>query len=146
MTGQASRPIRLFLDANLLISAAWKDGSKVIRIWRIPGVQLLTSEYVLGECGRNLPLPHQQQRLAELLLSVRVIQIPDDAALPRPPLLPQKDQPVLTGAVFARADFLFTGDIRHFGQWYGSTLLGIRIEPPGSFPQILDSGSSHPGY
>ncbi len=146
MTEFPARHVRLFLDANVLISAAWKEDSKVGRIWRIHGVHLVTSEYVLGECRRNLLLPPQQQRLGELMLSVKVIPVPDDAALQNPPQLPLKDQPVLTAAVFARADFLVTGDIRHFGKWYGTTLLGIRIEPPGSFPQILESGSVHPGY
>jgi predicted nucleic acid-binding protein len=147
MSEPHTQRLRLFLDANVLISAAWKDGSKVARIWHIQDVQLITSEYVLGECRRNLLLPHQRQRLERLMLAVRVFSTPDGAALKDvPPELPAKDLPVLVAAVLARADFLVTGDIRHFGKWYGTSVLGIRIEPPGSFPQILEIGSTHPGY
>jgi predicted nucleic acid-binding protein len=141
------RRLRLFLDANVLISAAWKDSSKVARIWHIHGIQLITSEYVLNECHRNPPFSHQQQRLDRLLLSVRIVPFPAGAQIEDPPGdLPSKDQPVLAAAVFARADFLVTGDIRHFGKWYGSSVMGVRIEPPGSFPEILDTGNAHPGY
>lgn len=53
------------------------------------------------------------------------------------PPLPQKDQHVLAAAVLARAHYLVTGDRAHFGAWYGSSILGVRVEPPASFPDIL---------
>jgi predicted nucleic acid-binding protein len=51
--------------------------------------------------------------------------------------LPEKDQHVFAAALLSRADFLVTGDRKHFGEWYGSTLLGLRIEPPARFPEVL---------
>jgi len=58
--------------------------------------------------------------------------------LESPPPLPDKDQHVLAAAVLARADFLVTGDRKHFGAWYGGSISGIRVEPPGRFPLALE--------
>ena len=150
MTHRGSQRFRLFLDANVLISAAWKDASKVARIWGIPNVELVSSEYVLAECWRNLPTPEQQNRLSQLLVSVRVIDfsnapaLDDQLLLPEPvltePVLHEKDQPVLAAAILSRADSLVTGDRKHFGAWYGTTSFGLRIEPPARFPEVLQEG------
>jgi len=138
MSNMRIQRFRLFLDANVLISAAWKDGSRVARIWRIARVELVTSNYVVDECKRNLPRQEQLIRLGEFLSTVRVLEFQRPPALENPPDLPEKDQHVLAAAVLARADFLVTGDNRHFGAWYGSEVLGIRVEPPHRFPQILE--------
>jgi predicted nucleic acid-binding protein len=132
------RRVRLFLDANVLISAAWKDGSKVARIWHIPGAELTTSNYVLAECRRNLPREDQQDHLDQLLLPVRVLEFQQAPVLENSPSLPEKDRHVLAAAVLARADFLVTGDRKHFGAWYGSSVCGLGVEPPGRFPQVLE--------
>ena len=132
--------VRLFLDANVLISAAWKGDSKVRKIWRIPNVELVTSDYVLSECVRNLRSEEQQVRLIELLLDVRVLEFPDSPAIEKSPPLPDKDQPVLAAAFLARAAFLVTGDRKHFGAWFGKSILGLKIEPPARFPEALDEG------
>ena len=137
MSSARTRPLRLFLDANVLISAAWKTGSKVTRLWQIPGVELITSNYVLAECRRNLPRIEQQERLEQLLRTVRILTFQGTPVLENPPELPDKDQPVLVAAVLARADFLITGDRNHFGAWYGTAICGIRVEPPASFPAVL---------
>jgi predicted nucleic acid-binding protein len=132
--------IRLFLDANVLISAAWKEGGKVAQIWQIPGVELVASSYVLAECRRNLPRSEQLVRLDRLLSAVRVLTFEKEPVLENPPELPGKDQPVLAAAVLSRADFLVTGDRRHFGAWFGREILGIRVEPPRRFQTVLTEG------
>ncbi|WP_263353968.1 PIN domain-containing protein [Acidicapsa acidisoli] len=136
------RPIRLFLDANVLISASWKDNSKVTRLWRIPDIELITSDYVLTECKRNLHPGEQLDRLSMLLKRVRIIDFPKTPILADPTHLPEKDQPVLASAILARADFLVTGDRKHFGVWYGKTILGLRVEPPARFPEALEEAGS----
>ncbi len=138
MSDSQTRRFRLFLDANVLVSAAWKENSKVVRLWNITGVELVTSNYVLAECNRNLPNREQQDRLGRLLLDVRVLAFEWAPVLENPPLLAEKDQHVLAAAVLARADFLITGDRNHFGSWYGKTVLGIRVEPPWRFPMVLE--------
>ena len=140
MSDLHSRRVRLFLDANVLVSAAWKDGSKVARIWQISGVELVTSNFVVTECRRNLSREEQQSRLSNFLLALRVLEFPRMPILENPPSLPEKDQHVMAAAVLARADFLVTGDRKHFGVWYGGSVCGIRVEPPGRFPLVLEEG------
>ena len=131
------RRIRLFLDANVLISAAWKDGSKVGRIWQIPGVELVTSNFVVMECERNLDLAEHRQRLAGFLATVRILSFQIEPVLEDAPRLAAKDRHVLAAAVLARAQYLVTGDRTHFGQWYGQAVLGVTVEPPWRFPEVL---------
>jgi predicted nucleic acid-binding protein len=133
-----SRRARLFLDANVLVSAAWKDESKVCRLWQIPRVELVTSNFVLEECRCNLPLPEQHQRLTQLLGAVRVFVFRGVPTLENSPPLPEKDKHVFAAAVLARATFLVTGDRTHFGVWFGRSILGISVEPPASFPSVLN--------
>jgi predicted nucleic acid-binding protein len=138
MSTTPSRRFRLFLDANILISAAWKEDSKVARLWNISNVELVTSNYVVVECTRNLPSPEQQRRFDRFLQYVRVFEFEKVPALEDPPELPPKDAHVLAAAVLARADFLVTGDRRHFGEWFGSTIAGLRVEQPSKFPEVLE--------
>ena len=127
----------LFLDANVLISAAWKDGSEIVQIWQIEGVQLITSNYVMGEVQRNLRQVSQIERLRGLMRSVQVVvseKLPD---IPEAIALPEKDRPVLAGAVHAQADHLVTGDKRHFGPLYGKIICGVRITAPSELLAVL---------
>ena len=73
MSAASSRRARLFLDANVLVSAAWKDESKVRRLWQIPSVELVTSNFVHEESQRNHPLPEQHRRHAQHLRNLRVL-------------------------------------------------------------------------
>jgi hypothetical protein len=38
-----------------------------------------------------------------------------------------KDRPVLMAAIFARADYLITGDLKHFGKYFGQIIEGVKI-------------------
>ena len=136
MSSRAGR-IRLFLDANVLVSVAWKDESKVARIWQIPAVELVTSNFMVAECERNLPLVEQLDRLHRFLNLARVLEFRSEPVLEHAPSLAAKDRHVLAAAVLARASYLVTGDRAHFGQWYGQVVLGVRIEPPWKFPGVL---------
>jgi len=126
--------VRFFLDANVLIAAAWKPNSEVAGIWRLEGVQLLTSILVMEEVQRNVPRMDQIERLRGLMTAVSItsaIEWPDfTTRIPGLMLLPEKDRHVLAAAFQAQADFLITGDKKHFSQWFGKTLSGVRIEPP----------------
>ena len=39
--------IRVFLDANILFSAAWREGSGIGKLWEKQCIQLVTSPYAL---------------------------------------------------------------------------------------------------
>lgn len=130
MNGSTTPLPRLFLDANVLISAAWREGTEIAKIWQLPELQLLTSDYVMGEVQRNLPRPDQIERLRRFMLSVQIVPIGELAPFPEAGLLPLKDRAVLLGAIHAQATHLLTGDKRHFGPLYGQVIRGVRITPP----------------
>ena len=61
---------RLFLDANVLFSAAYRAEAGVTRLWSDERWALITSEYAIEEARRNLDEREQLARLEELLLEV----------------------------------------------------------------------------
>lgn len=125
---------RVFLDANILFSAAYREKAGLLRIWRLPGVELVTSAYAAQEAASNLSEAEQRERLAMLLNSMTVK--PHPAILPILPLsmrLPAKDAPIFQAAMNSGASVLLTGDVAHFGRLFGKTIAGIRILLPADF-------------
>jgi hypothetical protein len=47
--------------------------------------------------------------------------------------LPDKDVPILLAAIEARATHLITGDVRHFGAYFGKRIEGILVLLPGDY-------------
>lgn len=125
---------RLFLDANVLVSAALKPASGVARLWRLSGVRLLASPHVIEEARRNARDPQAAERLEQLLAGMSVLPTePAEFEVPDAPDLPAKDRPVLLAAIVTRADYLLTGDMRHFGPCLGREVGGVRVELPGEY-------------
>lgn len=125
---------RVFLDANVLFSAAYRETTGLLRLWRLDGVELLTSDYAVQEATANLTDAAQHARLTELLKTMLLIRHSVAAsALPVGIHLPEKDVPILLGAIRARATVLLTGDNSHFGRYFGKTVAGVRILPPAEF-------------
>ena len=86
---------RLFLDANILFSAAYRPDAGLLRLWRLQDVELVTSSYALEEAQVNLDTREQRVRLAELVRKVKLIgrftvQRPSESVV-----LPAKDRPIL---------------------------------------------------
>lgn len=127
---------RVFLDANVLFSAAWREDAGLLRLWRRADARLITSSYAVDEAYRNLETAAQRERLFRLTASMELVpgaasgDLPD---LPRGVSLPEKDRPILVAAVRARATHLLTGDARHFGRLYGRTVGGVLILRPSEF-------------
>jgi predicted nucleic acid-binding protein len=110
--------MRLFLDANILFTAAHNPKGKaalVIEFGQAGLWQLATSAYALEEARRNLALkfPDSLERLAALTQGLRMS--PDAADVDCPTGLPDKDCPIYRAAHACRADGLLTGDLRDFG-------------------------------
>lgn len=144
MTSSTGLSMTLFLDANILISAAWKEACEIALIWQMKGVRLITSNYVMGEVQRNLHQTGQIERLRGLLRSVEIVPLAALPDIPEAESLPQKDRPVLAGAIQAEASHLVSGDKRHFGPLYGRTIQGVRITAPSELLAVLRSGSHTP--
>jgi predicted nucleic acid-binding protein len=124
----------VFLDANVLFSAAYRTDSRIRRLWRLSGVRLVTSSYAVEEARRNLDSPGQRADLERLLRSVEVVpHKPAPRRLPTDLKLPEKDRPIVLDAIDAGASFLLTGDFKHFGQYYDQIISGVRILPPGEY-------------
>jgi predicted nucleic acid-binding protein len=127
----------IFLDANVLISAAWKEGSEIALIWQMEGVRLITSNYVMGEVQRNLHQVSQIERLRGLMRVVQIVSFGDLPGIPEAVMLSEKDRPILAGAIQAKADHLLSGDRKHFGPWYGTVICGVRITAPTELLAVL---------
>ncbi|MFH2219776.1 MAG: PIN domain-containing protein [Pseudomonadota bacterium] len=119
---------RIFLDANILFSVAY--GSPGLdRFWEFAErgrCVLLASGYVVEEAKRNLDKPVQLNKLETCLSNVEIV-LEADPRIACPINLPSKDSPVLMAAISARADYLITGDMTHFGKYFGKTVSGVKI-------------------
>lgn len=123
---------RLFLDANVLFSAAYRDASLLAKFWTLPNVELLTSAYAVDEAQRNLSTEDQRTRLSAFLANVVIVTTPADS-LPENLALPDKDVPILSVAVGSGATHLITGDKTHFGSFFGRTVAGVLIQAPSAY-------------
>ncbi len=56
----------MFLDANVLFSAAYRERSGLRRLWELERVQLVTSGYAAAEAHRNLSEGEPRMRLESL--------------------------------------------------------------------------------
>ncbi len=124
---------RLFLDANVLFSAAYRSDSGLGRLWKLPYVQSITSEYAAEEAKINLPDDTQRQRLNKLMRDTVIVPATSASTLPHDVDLPEKDRPILLAAIEVRATHLLTGDKEHFGKHFGREIAGVRILPPGDY-------------
>jgi uncharacterized protein len=125
----------LFLDANVLFSAAYMAESRLRELWTLPDVELVTSEYAWEEAHRNLPRAEQRERLFALAPGLRLVQESGPWALPNNVILPDKDRPILAAALLSGATHLITGDATHFGIWYGKRIGSVLVLRPAAYLQ-----------
>lgn len=125
--------ICVFLDANVLFSAAWRADAGLARLWTLNNCELLSSRYACEEARRNLPTPEQQQRLGLLVAGLRLVPDVVTGSLPAGIVLPDKDRPILLSAIRAKATHLLTGDRQHFGVLYGQSISGVTVLRPADF-------------
>ncbi len=142
--------MRIFLDANVLFSAAKSDGAvrQLLSLLVEFGHDCCADAYVVAEAQRNLARKGLDavSALNELLAKIRILPL-------RPPVLrsadvewlPEKDQPVLAAAINAQCDFLVTGDRTHFGAGYGKQYGGVVIHSPRSLAEVVLVGARGSG-
>ncbi len=124
---------RVFLDANVLFSAAYRAEAGVARLWDLQNLTLISSAYAVEEARSNLTEDVQQNRLQNLTACLELIIQVSVRDLPKNIELPEKDRPILLAAIDAHATHLLTGDIRHFGAYFGKTIQGVTILLPGQY-------------
>lgn len=132
--------MRVFLDANILFSAAKSDGAvrQLLRLLVEHGDECWVDSFVVAEARRNLTAkgPEALIVLDALLPHLRVAPasvIPGSAALVD--WLPEKDRPVLAAAIRLGCDALVTGDRKHFAAGYGKTFGGVMLHSPRSLAE-----------
>jgi len=123
---------RLFLDANVLFSAAYRPNAGLLAFWKLRNVALCSSHYALEEARINLSEEPQKRRLTRLAKRLELFDVTGGDP-PRGISLPAKDLPILFAAIAARATHLITGDLRHFGAYFGKTIGGILIVTPSAY-------------
>jgi predicted nucleic acid-binding protein len=123
---------RIFLDANVLFSAAYLELSGLAQLWTLDAVELLTSAYAVEEARRNLAIDRREAlaRLEQLTTTVSIVDARRSLKLPGNIRLELKDQPILLAAIHGRADYLLTGDARHFDHLYGKRIKGVVVLRP----------------
>jgi len=137
--------MRVFLDANILFSAAWKEGADAALLFELAAAgfcKLTTSRLAVEEARRNIARKRPErlpplERFAGLALIGRE---PGDShlALARGNGLPDKDIPILAAAIAQGADLLVTGDRRDFGHLYGSRSVEVEvIDLSGAIERLL---------
>lgn len=129
---------RVFLDANVLFSAAYASGSCFLELWRRRGIRLLSSEYAVQETKRNLVGGERLKRFERLIDSMEIVPNYTEQSLRHVRLavsLPEKDQPILAAAIHSRATHLLTGDRQHFGKYFGKRIRGVLIQLPAQYLQ-----------
>jgi predicted nucleic acid-binding protein len=128
---------RFFLDANVIFTGAHNPDGNSRALFRLAAQQqleLVSSRYALEEAARNIAVkfPECVAEFNTLIAGLLLVAEPSQAEiqLAATRTLPDKDVPILAGAMAARAAALVTGDRRDFGHLYGTTVEGVAILTP----------------
>jgi len=141
------KPVRIFLDSNVILSGLLSDRGAPRLIldllsMELPGLVAVTGRYNIVEIERNIrkkapkALPVYGEYFPKLRIEIVSLPAPAEVAKHRG-IVADKDTPVLVSAVKGKADFLVTGDKKHFGQVKVSGLVPFRIVSPSEFLEIL---------
>ena len=136
--------MRVFLDANVLFSAAYRETGSVRAFFLLAGAgacELVSSAYAVDEARRNIRAKHPGRSgdLESLLRRIALCPEPASATLAWAAThrLPPKDAPILAAAVDARCHLLVTGDRTHFGMLFGRRLRRTVVMLPVDAIELL---------
>ncbi len=134
--------MRIFLDANILFSAAKSEGfvHRLLDLLIAEGHALCADAYVAEEARRNLATKasHGLPALKVLLDRIEVASTyADPTTMAAAAALPEKDRPVLAAAARMGCEALVTGDRTHFGRFYGRSVAGVAVHSPRSLAELL---------
>jgi predicted nucleic acid-binding protein len=123
---------RVFLDANILFSASYREDSGLLHLWQLKETELVTSHYALAEAQRNVVNDSQLERLNGLAVNLLApLWIQD--RLPEGVSIATKDLPILLDAINSQATHLLTGGKQHFGSLYGQVIGGVLVLSPAEY-------------
>ena len=130
--------IRLFLDANVLFTAAHNPSGKAALIIDL-GVkgnwEIVSCSYAIEEARRNILIkfPDYSKRFESLITTI--IKVPSRSGRNCPAILPEKDRPILEAAIQCKVSHLLTGDIKDLGPFMNHPNLtcGVVIQTVSEF-------------
>ena len=126
--------MRIFLDANVLFSAAQTDGAvrKLITRLHESDHQLVADAHVWEEARRNLlaRYPSALPALDALTPTIRIFPLHGGDRGTRSLPIDDKDKPVLAAAITLDCQALITGDRTQFGHLFGTAVHRVTIYSP----------------
>jgi len=137
------KPAKVFIDSNVIISGIFSDtGSPRLILdllcLGLPFIRGATGRYNIIEIERNLKrkmpqaIPTYKKYLPEL--NLEVISIPSEKEIQKyRGHIAHKDVPVLVSAIKGDADFLVTGDKKHFSKLKKCEGLELKVISPSEF-------------
>jgi putative PIN family toxin of toxin-antitoxin system len=143
------KPVRVFLDSNVILSGLISDTGAPRLIldvlsMDIPGLVAVTGRFNIVEIERNIRkkapkvLPVYHEYFPKL--GIELVPMPSQTDVERRRgIIADKDTPVLVSAINGKADFLVTGDKKHFQKVRKADLSPLRIVSPSEFLEILAS-------
>lgn len=136
--------MRVFLDANVLFSAAYRESGSVrafFALARAGACKLVSSGHAIEEARRNLAAkyPERVSDMERLVAAIEVSPEPRAATLAWASGigLPPKDAPILAAAIESRCHLLATGDRTDFGPFLGRRLRGTLVLLPADAIDLL---------
>ena len=111
---------RIFLDANVLFTAAHNPGGKaalLIEFGQKGHWDLFTSVYAIEEALRNLEIKYPERKPALVQIIRHITPVRHHPEHPYPDGLDPKDIPIFQATVECSATHLLTGDIKDFGRY-----------------------------
>ncbi len=138
--------MRIFLDANILFSAAKSDGAirQLLKNLTRTKHTLVADTYVQAEASRNIAAKADAQAIRDLdalLSQIETSAVQFAQLLPTLQAavqwLPEKDRPVLLAAMGLACDVLVTGDSTHFGPGYGRRFEGVLVCSPRQLAELV---------
>lgn len=133
--------IRLFLDSNVLFTAAHNPSGKaavIIDLGAEGNWEIVSCFYAIEEARRNISIkfPDYLKRFETSISAI--IKAPSRSGRNCPVPLSEKDRPILEAAIQCDATHLLTGDIKDFGPFMNHPNLtgGVLIQ---TISEFLDS-------
>jgi hypothetical protein len=119
--------VRIFLDANILFSAANRS-SATRKLFNAAAehAELVTNPHAWEEARRNLSCK-KTEHLSGMNDLKKHLEISSAFGRIGQTDLPHYDIPILAGAVGAACSHIWTSDKKHFGKWYGKQVHGVVV-------------------
>ena len=138
--------MRIFLDANILFSAAKSDGAirQLLENLKLAKHILVADTYVQAEASRNIVAKASEQAIRNLetllgQIEVSTVQFAQSSSALQDATrwLPENDRPVLLAAMVLACDVLVAGDSTHFGPGYSKRFEGVLVCSPRQLAELV---------